>query len=455
MSRMARLMSGQHTAPSDGVRRAAPLRISDAHDPAEHEADRAADAVMRGNMAHWSLARMTATLHRKCACGGSAAGSGACEECQRSAGSLQRRAEHPGAGGEVPSIVREVLDSPGERLDRTTRSFMESRFRHDFAGVRIHTGPRASESAHAVDALAYTVGRDIVFGAGAYAPSSAAGRRLLAHELAHTLQQQTPSAAVSSDLQVQPAAGAPEHNADAVADAALGARALPAIAPAGGVQRQESPFIRKITVHLTPPQSAELAWHGTPPSGAPGKDSFTVSTGKGYDDPGDDPGTCTRHCCADPMTQCAPPWNQPSRTGACCTYYGNSFWTGTPLDEHNGWKWWTPIQPFYGQRGIALHQHDEVTGQPIGHGCVRMEEPNAKRIHDFSRGQRTNVTIDGRAAPVACDDARKCSASSGAGAARGAGATQGALERPPGSVQTASVEPPGARATPGLEGVMS
>src|SRR6185295_5067003 len=105
------------------------------------------------------------------------------------------------------------------------------------------------------------------------------------------------------------------------------------------------------------------------------------------------------------------------------TYYGNDFWTGTPLDEHNGWKWWTPIQPYYSSRGIALHQHTEVTGQPIGHGCVRMDEPNAKRIYDYSNGRRTNVTIDGQAAPVACDASRQCApaGASGTGGAAGSG----------------------------------
>ena len=151
-----------------------------------------------------------------------------------------------------------------------------------------------------------------------------------------------------------------------------------------------------------------------------GRDTAGRCTGKGYSDVGYPAGTCTRTCCDDPLTQCAPPWNQPGRVGACCTYYGDNFWTGTPLDEHNGWQWWTPIQPFYSQRGIALHQHTEVTGQPIGHGCVRMDEPNAKRIHDYSNGRRTNVTIDGRAAPVACADDRRCSPAGGASGATGA-----------------------------------
>jgi hypothetical protein len=174
------------------------------------------------------------------------------------------------------------------------------------------------------------------------------------------------------------------------------------------VQRRPAPYIKKVTVHLTPSQSAELEWEGTPPSTATGADSFTVSTGKGYGDRDDPPGTCKRQCCSDAEKQCAPPYNQPGRVGSCCTHFGSSFYTGTPQTEHNGWKWWTPIQPYYSQRGIALHQHDEVTGEPIGHGCVRMDEPNAKRIFDFSNRSKTNVTIDGRASPVACAPDRQC-----------------------------------------------
>ena len=66
---------------------------------------------------------------------------------------------------------------------------MEPRFRHDFSRVRVHADTQAAESARAVNALAFTVGNDVVFGNGQYAPQTPAGRRLLAHELAHTIQQ--------------------------------------------------------------------------------------------------------------------------------------------------------------------------------------------------------------------------------------------------------------------------
>jgi Domain of unknown function (DUF4157) len=69
------------------------------------------------------------------------------------------------------------------------RAFMEPCFRHDFSRVRVHTDARAAQSARTVNALAYTVGRDVVFGAGEYAPDTRKGSRLLAHELTHVVQQ--------------------------------------------------------------------------------------------------------------------------------------------------------------------------------------------------------------------------------------------------------------------------
>ena len=85
--------------------------------------------------------------------------------------------------------VESVLRTGGRPLDRETRRYMESHIGFDFASVRIHTDQEAATSADAVGALAYTVGSDVVFAAGRYAPSSAQGRRLLAHELTHVVQQ--------------------------------------------------------------------------------------------------------------------------------------------------------------------------------------------------------------------------------------------------------------------------
>jgi hypothetical protein len=127
-------------------------------------------------------------LQRKCACGGTPGMDGECEGCRKGRLSLQRGTARQG-GPAVPGIVRDVLHSPGNPLDGRTQSSMRRRFGHDFGNVRVHTGARAAESARSIQARAYTVGSDVVFGAGMYAPNTTAGRRLLTHELTHVLQQ--------------------------------------------------------------------------------------------------------------------------------------------------------------------------------------------------------------------------------------------------------------------------
>jgi hypothetical protein len=102
---------------------------------------------------------------------------------------LQRRAIDASEGSLVPPIVHDVLNSPGQPLDQSLRDFFEPRFGHDFSQVRVHSDAKAAESARAVNALAYTVGQDVVFGLGQYAPAAGEGQNLLAHELAHVVQQ--------------------------------------------------------------------------------------------------------------------------------------------------------------------------------------------------------------------------------------------------------------------------
>ena len=130
-------------------------------------------------------------LQRKCACGHMPGSSGECEECRKK--QLQRKARNSELETRndsiVPPIVHEVLRSPGQSLDATMRAFMEPRFGHDFSHVRVHTDSQAAESARAVQALAYTVGRDVVFGHQQYAPQANSGLKLIAHELAHVVQE--------------------------------------------------------------------------------------------------------------------------------------------------------------------------------------------------------------------------------------------------------------------------
>jgi Domain of unknown function (DUF4157) len=101
----------------------------------------------------------------------------------------------PQAPGRTPSITPQTeahigsLRAGGQPLAYPLRAFFEPRFGRNFSDVRIHTGEPATRSAEAMNAMAYTLGRDIVFGAGQYTPSTAAGKRLLAHELTHVVQQ--------------------------------------------------------------------------------------------------------------------------------------------------------------------------------------------------------------------------------------------------------------------------
>jgi hypothetical protein len=181
-------------------------------------------------------------LQRKCACGGTTGPSGECEDCRKVSLQRKTRSSEPGTGNDssVPPIVPEVLRSPGQPLDTATRAFMEPQFDRDFSHVRVHTDAPAAASAHAVAALAYTVGQQIVFGSGQYAPTAPAGRRLLAHELAHTVQQDRFGASVSPRLEVGAVDTAAELEADRVADHVVSGRAAPGIqaAPAPLVQRE-------------------------------------------------------------------------------------------------------------------------------------------------------------------------------------------------------------------------
>lgn len=151
------------------------LTINEPGDAFEQEADRLAERVMRTPAPD-------------------SPGGGECRKCSTPGQDdemLQMKHVQPGDAGRTaaPPIVHEVLRSPGQPLDPATRAFMEPRFGHDFSRVRVHTGAMADESAGDVNALAYTVGSHVVFGAGRFAPGTRQGRRLIAHELTHVLQQ--------------------------------------------------------------------------------------------------------------------------------------------------------------------------------------------------------------------------------------------------------------------------
>ena len=187
-------------------------------------------------------------LQRKCACGNHSSG-GECRGCQKKRGMLQRKPAGSHEPSRIPSIVNDVLRSAGEPLEPAARDFFEPRLGHDFSGVRVHTDSSAAESAAAVGAHAYTVGRDIVFARGQYSADTGSGRKLIAHELTHVVQQSRSGlSSFSPSMRVSEPGDAAEREADAQADrvvsggsaslipASIGA-AAPAIARRGDPAR--------------------------------------------------------------------------------------------------------------------------------------------------------------------------------------------------------------------------
>jgi hypothetical protein len=177
-------------------------------------------------------------LQRQCAC----EGGNSDDARKKQEGTLQRSALDDRPLGRVPSIVQDVLHSSGQPLDGGTRALVEPRFGHDFSRVRVHTDSRAAESADAVSALAYTVGDQIVFAAGQYAPQSPSGQKLMVHELTHVVQQGLSGQGTAREAgSIGPVGGVAESEAAANAagmSTAHGLTAAPLAAPL--LQRQPS-----------------------------------------------------------------------------------------------------------------------------------------------------------------------------------------------------------------------
>jgi len=139
------------------------LRLGAANDVYEQEADRVADQVM-AKSAHSDIGTAPPRI-------------------QRFSGQSTRQEDS------VPDSLGSILASSGQPMEPVLRQDMEQRFSHDFSRVRIHSGASAEQSARDVNARAYTSGHHIVFAAGEYAPAKNSGRRLIAHELTHVVQQ--------------------------------------------------------------------------------------------------------------------------------------------------------------------------------------------------------------------------------------------------------------------------
>ena len=202
----------------------------EAGDPLEHHV---ADQTMRMPAPEVAIAAAPPQIIRKCA---------ACDEDEtvpmpqtKPAGSPKAAADsaHPriqrfsgqssGQIDAVPASVDRVLSSPGRPLNLSLQQEMGQRFGHDFSQVRVHSGEAAKQSAREMNAQAYTVGHNIVFGAGRLAPTSHDGRRLIAHELTHVVQQR-------EGLRAHDGFGEPndpyEYQANEVADAVAEGRSV-------------------------------------------------------------------------------------------------------------------------------------------------------------------------------------------------------------------------------------
>lgn len=360
---------------------------------------------------------------RNCACEASYGMEGECQGCRKKGLNLQRRADHGDDSRAVPlcavrsvsipvvpPIVYEILRAPGVPLDSATRVSMGNRFahfldgpamavartaaqstlkvnhpgdryeqeadrtaervmresdagatpnEHAFSKVRVHADARAAESAQALGALAYTVGQDIVFRWGQYAPQSSRGQRLLAHELAHTLQQR--------------------GGADGMITGAWDSAAECADVP-------KDKWIQQVVVNQETPQTATVQWSDG------SSESDSCSSGKG-------------HCCVDAANP----------SGVACTIEGShkdgsnctpitrrmGFPVQNRVRNHKGVEFWTEFVP---DRAIALHQYTPVDGTPLSHGCVRLNEATAKKVFCNVRQNQTWVQVQGFARP-SCDSA--------------------------------------------------
>ena len=154
------------------------LRIGPVDDPLEREADRVADAVVAGRPAG-TIGEGAPTVARR-----------QCAECAAEDDKTLRRHEGPGSHtpSYAPATATAALAHGGQSLSAEQRAYFEPRFGQEFSHVRLHTDDHAARAAQDVNALAFTVGHDIAFAAGRFAPDTDTGRRLIAHELAHVVQ---------------------------------------------------------------------------------------------------------------------------------------------------------------------------------------------------------------------------------------------------------------------------
>lgn len=163
-------------------------------------------------------------------------------------GLVQRQRDGNGVAADAEHAVAAASSSSGTSLPTSLMRKFESSLGADLSGVRVHTGEASASAAQAVGAKAYTVGQDIHFGAGHYEPSSPGGEHLIAHEVAHTVQQAGGAQRRQYKLEVSSPGDSFEHEADRAADAMVSGRAASVGSAAGGLAREA-----KEVPHAAPP----------------------------------------------------------------------------------------------------------------------------------------------------------------------------------------------------------
>ncbi len=343
-------------------------------------------------------------LQRKCACGNTAGSSGSCAECQsKQEGILQTKLQigevgdryeqeadrvadqvmaapaHSVISGAPPRIQRftgqaiegadtapasvgQTLASPGSPLEPLLQQDMEQRFSHDFSRVRVHSDAAAEQSAQEVNANAYTVGHDIVFGAGQFAPNTDSGRRLLAHELVHVVQQRAPI------LRAKPKQKAPLTPK------------IPQICDRNS-RKVSGNSITKVNLDVGA-NTLTIEWQDKTKIPPGGGGTHKISPGAGL---------CCVDCNDEKVSQ---------TTGSLCTPKGSEWPVANTRCALSGHP--TAKNPTFFQRGgIAIHSGN--TGNPPqSHGCSRTSKEISELIHDNVVNEQTMIASSGTWAGTKC-----------------------------------------------------
>ena len=380
-----------------------------------------------------------------------------CDKCRKKR-YLQRRSSvqaKPTEALAIPPMVHEVLRSPGQPLDTATRSFFEPRFGHDFSQVRVHSDAKAANSARAVNALAYTTGKNIVFGGGRYSPETSEGQKLLAHELTHVVQQSGTSA--RAKLVLGQGDDHYEREADRLAEDLISAKSaqklpLPVGRDISSIQRQiESENGPEFLSEDMTAEETEVEDGDSPPGATVEVGEFSDAQLESLEEPEDSLMIQSQSAIQfqkekdkpkAPPPKPAPPtitqidvdlssqkmkitWSDgttnegiPVSTGKgvpntkedpCkerisenCTPTG-SFKPGKKggADYTNkkgdAMSYYVEFQgEGVDDRGIGIHNSQSVTGQPASHGCIRVDETTAKRVNK-NVTKSTEIVVSGKA----------------------------------------------------------